>query len=204
MKEEVVSPAQQQRSHPSASPSPALTFFSPPHPPLPAPPLKCSQTLEHADLKRCSLVTALFCQEVHPPPLLGSMGVSWPWGGAPAPSGHAGVCLGTCLAELARSRAALGAVPGLQRCAMSPATLGVLQAAPQCPLCSWQCTPAALRGAARTPDTDGTRLWCLAGNQPAAGVPNSETVPGGGGASYARRVRSQESSAARGERPSSL
>lgn len=82
----------------------------------------------------------------------------------------------------------LGAVPGLPPWAMSPATPGVSQAAPQGP------PPLAVMHLCCSPGCSLLRPNTVtsADKQPDIRVPNSETVPGGGGDSYAQRVPGQE------------
>lgn len=91
--------------------------------PLPAMQLKCSQTSEHADPKRCCLVTALLCWELPPgkalplPPFLG---------------GHRGVvAAGRCPCTFGARLGVFGHMPGIA-CMEQGSAGGCTQAAAMC------------------------------------------------------------------------
>lgn len=164
MKEEAVSPPQPRHSvaaiPPQCEPQPSSASWDLFPPPLPATQLKRSQTSEHADPKCCRLVTALLCRELPPgkelplPPFLGGHGGVVAAGRCPCTFGARLGVFGH--APGTGSRAALGLCPGCSRAPRLRPPPGGCKQHPNVPLGSRQCTPAALRDAAPTPDTGGT------------------------------------------------
>lgn len=209
MKEEAVSPLQPQHSVaaiPSqCEPQPSSASWDLFPPPLPATQLKCSQTSELADPKCCRLVTALLCRELPPgkelplPPFLG---------------GHRGVmAVGRCPCTFGARLGVFGHAPGTARreqgsaggcaqaaamCRVSSHPRGVASSTPMSPSAHGN-APLLLFGMQPVPPTPvgpERGSGCLTNNLPSGfptARPSPGRVPGGGGASYARRVHGQES-----------